>query len=140
MKYKVADKVRIKSLDWYNENKNEDGDITLIDKPNNIYNFIEEMKVLCGKVMTISNTKSGYYDMLEDDGEYFWTDEMIEGLANPTETTIKIKDLRKFINQMEIEGLNDETVLTFKTKRSSGYIENITLMEYGTTTNILIFS
>lgn len=57
-----------------------------------------------------------------------------------TETTIKIKDLRKFINQMEIEGLNDETVLTFETKRSSEHIENIISMEYSPTTNILIFS
>lgn len=57
-------------------------------------------------------------------------------------TTIKIKDLRKFINQMEIEGLNDETALTFETnetKRSSEHIENITSMEYSPTTNILIF-
>ena len=53
---------------------------------------------------------------------------------------ITVKDLRKFINQMEIEGLNDETVLTFETKRSSGCIENITSMEYSPTTNILIFS
>ena len=65
-------------------------------------------------------------------------DEMIEGIVE--DTTIKIKDLRKFINQMEIEGLNDETVLTFETKRSSGCIENITTMEYSPTTNILIFS
>ena len=41
---------------------------------------------------------------------------------------------------MEIEGLNDETVLTFETKRSFEHIENITSMEYSPTTNILIFS
>lgn len=27
MKYKVGDKVRIKSLDWYNKNKNKYGDV-----------------------------------------------------------------------------------------------------------------
>ena len=56
------------------------------------------------------------------------------------ENKITIKDLRNFIKQMEIEGLNDETILTFETKRSSGEIKNITSMEYSPTTNILIFS
>ena len=81
MKYKVGDKVRIKSLDWYNQNKNEDGDISLIESTNSYYNFIEVMRDFCGKVMTISSVNSYYYDMVEDDGEYFWTDEMTERLV-----------------------------------------------------------
>lgn len=81
MKYKVGDKVRIKSLDWYNQNKDEDDNVPLIDSTNSYYNFIEMMRGLCGKVMTISSVNSNYYDMVEDAGKYFWTDEMIEGLA-----------------------------------------------------------
>ena len=80
MKYKVGDKVRIKSIDWYNQNKDEDGNIPLIESTNSYYNFIVIMQDFCGKVMTISNVNSDYYDMIEDAGEYFWTDEMIEGL------------------------------------------------------------
>ena len=77
MKYKVGDKVRIKSIDWYNQNK----DVSLIESTNSYYNFIAIMQDFCGKVMTISSVNSDYYDMVEDSGEYFWTDEMIEGLV-----------------------------------------------------------
>lgn len=77
MKYKVGDKVRIKNLDWYNQNK----DVSLIESTNSYYNFIEVMRDFCGKVMTISSVNSDYYDMVEDAGEYYWTDEMIEGLV-----------------------------------------------------------
>ena len=84
--------------------------------------------------------ETGLYIVRYDDGIQGRSleSELCEGIVE--ETTIKIKDLRKFINQMEIEGLNDETVLTFETKRSSEHIENITSMEYSPTTNILIFS
>ena len=136
MKYNVGDRVQIKSIDWYNRNKDKNGyvDVGVL--------FDEEMSRWCGKTMTIIKVNQLYYTMEEDDiSHFFWTDEMFEGhVEETTETTIKIKDLRKFINQMEIEGLNDETVLTFETKRSSEHIENITSMEYSPTTNILIFS
>lgn len=91
MKYKVGDKVRIKSIDWYNANKDENGDIPLIETTYSSYNFIEVMRGLCGKVMTISSDNSYYYDMVEDNGEYFWTDEMIEGLVEK-ETKPKYED------------------------------------------------
>lgn len=136
MKYNVGDKVRIKpkfhfcSVDGFNN-------INMKDEFFNEYSRLP----YCETVMTIGIVNKDFYILKEDRWAYKWTDEMIEGLVEETtETTIKIKDLRKFINQMEIEGLNDETVLTFETKRSSEHIENITSMEYSPTTNILIFS
>lgn len=77
MKYKPGDKIRIKSLDWYNANKNEKGIISCGD-----YNFTELMTPLCGKIVTIKDIEydSGYI-ILEDDMVDGWTDEMIEGLA-----------------------------------------------------------
>ena len=109
MKYKVGDKVRIKSLDWYNENKDEDeyGNIPLIDNTNSKYNFIETMQGFCGKVMTISSVSLYYYDMVEDNGEYFWTNEMIEGLVeeeSSIDLTVKGEEVKERIEIAIPEG------------------------------------
>lgn len=73
MKYKVGDKVRIKSLDWYNKNKAASGDVSCGD-----FDFVEGMKKFCSEVFTISEYAGDGYLMLEDNHGYGWTDEMIE--------------------------------------------------------------
>ena len=93
MEYKVGDKVRIKSLDWYNENKDKDGNVPLIDNTNSKYNFIKIMQRFCGKVMTISSANVYSYNMVEDIDNYFWTDEMIEGLVEEETPKFKIDDI-----------------------------------------------
>jgi hypothetical protein len=86
MKYKKGDKVRIKSLDWYNKNKNNFNCVNLIKETDNGdiigFDFIEPMAKFCGKVMTISNVRSDYYCVLEDYGKYRWTDGMFEKLVS----------------------------------------------------------
>lgn len=79
MRYKKGDKVRVKSLDWYNANKNPED--AIIFEGFNI--FDESMSEFCGKVVTIEhcNTKHNYYDIEEDGKVNYWTDEMFEGLA-----------------------------------------------------------
>ena len=79
MKYKVGDKVRIKSIDWYNKNKtSEFGDIDCGAMP-----FMNYMVEFCNSIVTISNvnSKDEFYDIEEDHASNGWTDEMIEGLA-----------------------------------------------------------
>lgn len=78
MRYKVEDKVRIKTLDWYYENRDK---IDQIDCGNVC--FVRNMATLCGKIVTISSILPTLevYRIKEDDGEFNWTDEMIEGLA-----------------------------------------------------------
>lgn len=76
MKYKVGDKVKIKSLDWYNENKDRYGYVNC-----NGISFTDSMKEHCGKVVTISKVISVGYYLKEDDVKFCWTDEMIEGLV-----------------------------------------------------------
>lgn len=77
MKYKVGDKVRIKNLDWYYENRDK---IDQIDCGNVC--FVRNMATLCGKIVTISSILPTLeaYRIEEDDGEFNWTDEMIERL------------------------------------------------------------
>lgn len=75
MKYKVGDKVKVKSLDWYNANKNQTGQVQCLDEI-----FLEEMSKLCGRLVTIhSIAEHGYY-INEDD--YTWTDDMFEETMN----------------------------------------------------------
>ena len=73
MKYKVGDKVKIKSLDWYNENKNKYGNIKCGYMP-----FTSNMSIYCGAVLTICdiNEEFSYYQM--EKCEYMFMDYMIE--------------------------------------------------------------
>ena len=73
MKYNVGDKVRIKSIDWYNKNKDVDGDVLCGE-----FDFVEGMKKFCSETFTISDDDGDCYLMLEDNYGYAWTDEMIE--------------------------------------------------------------
>lgn len=87
MKYKVGDKVRIKSIDWYNKNKDEDGYINCGE-----YYFVPCMSVFCGKMLIIDTSfKDGTYQMEGDEDEFLFTDEMIEGLAEE-ESEKKLSD------------------------------------------------
>ena len=74
MKYKVGDKVLIKSVD-----KNRDK-IEQVDCSGTC--FIKSMVTFCGQVVTISSVQPSleFYHIKEDDGTFFWTDEMIEGI------------------------------------------------------------
>ena len=77
MKYKVGDKVRIKSIDWYNEH-------TLIDTSGVFRTSIESLclnkKRFMGKELTICSVLSNGHYLMEETGVLRWTDEMIEGL------------------------------------------------------------
>lgn len=88
MKYKVGDKVRVRK------------DISV--KGN--WGFVEEMKSFVGNVVTISRLVSPYddeYMILEDGGEYVWTEELFEGVANEAPSiTKRINDKHNILNGM----------------------------------------
>ena len=75
MRYKRGDKVKIKSLDWYNENKDQHGRVAC-----GYHVFTEEMSKFCGYTMIVCNrTNLGVMTM--GGSASYWTDEMIEGIA-----------------------------------------------------------
>lgn len=75
MRYKRGDRVKIKSLDWYNENKDQHGRVAC-----GYHVFTEDMSKFCGCTMIVCNrTNLGVMTM--GGSASYWTDEMIEGIA-----------------------------------------------------------
>lgn len=120
MKYKVGDKVRIKNIDWYNENKNKLGNVWT---SNGQIPFDKGMSVWCGKIMTISFIGANYYTMVEDLVGY-WTDEMIEGLAtNPLfNTNVKVQTDDNLIGTVD-ESWWDEKKCCYMYEVSFDYVD-----------------
>ena len=75
MKYKVGDKVKIKSLSWYNKNRNEYSSVV-----QNGISFTYSMSEYCGKIATIASIGSDneHYIIDIDGGEWDWCDYMFE--------------------------------------------------------------
>ena len=87
LKYKLGDKVRIKDLGWYNENKDEDGFVYCGDRV-----FDNYMSVFCESVVTIGGVYPTGYDVKEDKiGCRVWTDEMIDCLVERNGKTYPYK-------------------------------------------------
>lgn len=94
MKYKVGDKVQVKSLDWYNKNVNHNRGSVPCGKNY----FVMDMTDHCGKIVTISSTYPYGYHIQEDIDGYIWTDEMFEEkdneliISKEAEALIKFRD------------------------------------------------
>ena len=87
MKYKAGDKVKIKSLDWYNQNKDAFGFIFC-----NHICFDEKMTEFCGKTVTITAQRNEkHYFIMEDNCLSFWTEDMFECLVERNGKTYPYK-------------------------------------------------
>lgn len=80
MKYKVGDKVRIKSIDWYNKYKNNEGHIKCGKE-----SFVEDMSEYCAQIATIKAISNNRYCLNIDEELWNWTDDMFEGLVEAAE-------------------------------------------------------
>ena len=106
LKFKVGDKVRVKSLEWYNENKNLDGDIiNKAGKKNGV--FYKYMRSWCGEVIKINSAKNNYYGA---NNSWHWYDWMLEDEA-VTEEKQEVEQLNK--NDMETKVMTKKEVFAY---------------------------
>ena len=96
MRYKVGDRVRIKSLDWYNKNKTSEGCLVCGSSHIN-----PEMICMLGKIATISSVEGNHYRIKEYG--WNWTDEMIEGLVEDVNVS-EFKHTQDEITKMLLQG------------------------------------
>ena len=95
MRYKRGDKVKIKSLDWYNENKDQHGRVAC-----GYHVFTEEMSKFCGYTMIVCNrTNLGVMTM--GGSANYWTDEMIEGIADDLQEDkmVSLNKVEKYLRE-----------------------------------------
>ena len=85
-KYKVGDKVRVKSLDWYNSNKDENGDVLPHSDECFVF-FPEEMSEYCGKECEVVCVYSnGAYSL--KGMQWYWADWMFEEESSTKEQQV----------------------------------------------------
>lgn len=97
MKYKVGDRVKIKSR----------------KEIENLIEITNSMLEKCETVMTIEacHPNCASYHMKEDNPKFLWSDEMIEGLVKEEDLNLKFKDgdrvfntaTRKWVNIIEFD-------------------------------------
>ena len=95
MRYKRGDRVKIKSLDWYNENKDQHGRVAC-----GYHVFTEEMSKFCGYTMIVCNrTNLGVMTM--GGSANYWTDEMIEGIADDLQEDkmVSLNKVEKYLRE-----------------------------------------
>lgn len=107
-KYKVGDRVVVKGVDWYNENKDAFGTVHVPCA------FVCEMSSFCGKVVTIRRVNLSSYS-IEESLTYSWSDEMFEGLAEEMYAYLKTKDVKDlpkdYAECAKIVGMNEGVLL-----------------------------
>ena len=112
LKYKIGDRVRIKSIDWYNENKDELGVIHCKED-----SFVESMTQYCDNILTIEHKTEDCY--LVKENTFNWTDEMIEGLVEEetalnkwTGLKVELELSKSVIGVSNVESLHGERFMS----------------------------
>lgn len=111
MKHKVGDKVRIKSIDWYNQNKKTCGD----DFHVNGLSFLKGMTQYCGKegIITEIDGRDETFRVNIDD-EYWFNEGMIEEITETNSTSDTFQNIADTIRKIAEIIRNDNIGLSVK--------------------------
>lgn len=95
-KYKVGDKVRVKSRGWYKENKDKYGDVkcTLF--------FFSSMAKYCGKPATITQINDNGFYRIDIAKNLWWSEEMFEDTVQEHEICHNRKPVSNFFIDLSI--------------------------------------
>lgn len=106
LRFKVGDKVRVKSLEWYNRNKDVEGFV--YDRMDDIP-FKKGMSKWCGKIVQIREVYTdGYWDT---DASIYWKDWMLE---DEVVTEEKKEQLNKnYMKEILTKEMTKEEVYSF---------------------------
>jgi len=127
MKYKVGDKVKVHTKEWFETNcrknflgafEHEDGNNT----------FVSDMIKFCGQEITIKQVDfDNYnynYNILEDDGQWYWQDWMFEDMNNNTNTIYNpniVEDFAKLVGiELDEEFYDNRSNCRYKFTADSG--------------------
>ena len=99
MKYSIGDKVRVKSIDWYNQMLSIPNKVVWQNKLSEEFVgiwcgskiFYEDMCKFCANIMTIQNIGNDYYIMEEDSCGHEFNDEMLKGKVEERPSMMKYK-------------------------------------------------
>lgn len=82
MRYKVGDKVKVKSIEWYHNLPDDYELIYGIIERGRYDHFVEDMSEYCGRIVEISEIVetigNKYYRIKEDCEQFYWSDYMFE--------------------------------------------------------------
>lgn len=141
MKYNVGDKVRIKNIDWYKENRDENGSVLC----NYNYYFTRLMTKYCGEVMTIKDIINvplcRCYMFEEDEFMCHFTDDMIEGLVEEETKPLTYEETVEIIEAMQGVGDSWECPQGYQFIDENGNVINATkivLEKKSPKTNVII--
>lgn len=113
-KFKVGDKVRVKSLEWY-QYKYRDEDVKL--------SFTTTMLDFCGKVVTIETIGDGFYYIKEDNSEFkfLWQDYMFEDeVVKEDKDKIKKNEIMEYKDNVKLfKTIADELCALYERKNNA---------------------
>ena len=120
MKYSIGDKVRVKSIEWYNQMLSIPNKIVWQNKLSEDYVgiwcgsqiFYKDMCVYCDRIMTIRGiVENSYYIMEEDNCGYKFTDDMLSDSIMPKfrkDDRVETHDgLFGYIEDIEYDGVRN---------------------------------